>query len=189
MGPKGPAHPKMVAWPLALYGIAAGLYAGMPGGNWSWFSYHPFSMMVSMFSLSASAAIVKKRGGYENTKLHGTLMLVATLLAGFGWYVIYSNKEILGKAHLTSWHAWIGLACLVAYIKLFLVGLAGLHPDFGIKKTNKSLRFAHKWGGRAATGLAWISAIVGFNNMHSNQPLLQFAFAAPLTIASYFVLL
>lgn len=77
----------MSIWPPAIYGVLVGIYAGAPGGSWKWFSYHPASMMVSFVSLSVSAAIIKKRGGYENTKIHGTLMAVATALAAFGWYM------------------------------------------------------------------------------------------------------
>lgn len=178
----------MTVWPLAIYGILAGAYAGAPSGSWKWFSYHPSAMMVSFVSLSASAAIVKKRGGYEHTKLHGNLMGLAMVLAAFGWYVIYSNKQLLGKPHLTSWHAAIGLVALVAYAALFVVGLLGLHPDIGFKKTDRFLRWTHKWGGRLAVGVGWISAVVGFNNMHFDQPLHKLLFALPLAVSSFVVL-
>lgn len=81
------------------------------------------------------------------------------------------------------------MVALISYAVLLVVGLIGLHPDFGVKKTNKLIRWTHKWGGRLATGLGWLAAIVGFNCMHADQPLKKFLFAAPLVIASYFVLL
>ena len=46
-----------------------------------------------------------------------------------GWYVIYSNKNILGKPHLTSWHSWIGFAALIGWIAFALAGALGLHPE------------------------------------------------------------
>jgi hypothetical protein len=45
-------------------------------------------------------------------------MLAACAIAGFGWYVIYSNKEIHKKKHLTSTHGPIGAAVMAAYILL-----------------------------------------------------------------------
>ena len=53
--------------------------------------------------VGSDAALVKKKGGYTNTKTHGNLMSAAVLLALGGWYVIYSRKEMLGKPHVQSW--------------------------------------------------------------------------------------
>ena len=46
-----------------------------------------------------------------------------------GYYVIYANKEMNNKPHLTSWHAWLGFGALIGWIALALVGLLGLHPE------------------------------------------------------------
>lgn len=176
------------AWPFFAYGALAGLYAAAPRGTWSWFAYHPFSMMTSYVALGASAAIVKKMRGYDNTKLHGSMMTVATLLAGFGWYVIYSNKEALGRPHLTSWHSWVSVVALLGYGASCAVGLVGIHPDFGLRNT-KTVRSAHKWASRVATATGWVACVMGFNKMHADEPVKQLLFAAPLAAAAYFVLL
>ena len=39
---------------------------------------------------------------------------------------------------------------MLSYCGLLAVGLVGLHPDCGILKTNKQIRFVHKTLGRLA---------------------------------------
>ena len=151
-------------WPLIGYALLGGFYlcvAGKSTFNWTWFNWHPFLMLLSFVSVSANAALIKKIGGYENTKMHGNLMWVATFLATFAWYVIYSNKEMYGKQHLLSIHGKLGAGVMIGY---FGVGIAGgvlLHPDFGIMKTNQTFRFIHKWAGRVLTALAWACCVLG----------------------------
>jgi len=58
-------------WPVVTYGVVAAVYVALIPGKWIWFSWHPLMMMISFFILSSFAAMYKKIGGYENTKLHG----------------------------------------------------------------------------------------------------------------------
>lgn len=71
-------------------------------------SYHilMLSYNIGMVGMMGSAAITKKRGGYTNTKLHGIMTMTGMLLAGGGFYVIYQNKESMGKNHFTTLHSW-----------------------------------------------------------------------------------
>lgn len=39
------------------------------GAGWRLFSWHPFLMMVGMIGLMGSGAMIKKLGGYTNTKV------------------------------------------------------------------------------------------------------------------------
>ena len=64
------------------------------------------SYNIGMVGMMGSAAITKKRGGYTNTKLHGIMTMTGMLLAGGGFYVIYQNKESMGKNHFTTLHSW-----------------------------------------------------------------------------------
>jgi len=181
-----PARAKL--WPIPLFGVVAGAYAGvLPGWGWAWYSWHPLCMMAAFVALSSLAALVKKRGGYENTKTHALLMTCAVLFAAFGWYVIYSNKNMMAKPHLTSWHSWFGVLALVTYGALFVIGLGGLHPDVGLRTKDRSLRFVHKWGGRVAIATAWSAAVLGFFYMHPNAGE-RVLFAAPLLLASFSLL-
>lgn len=90
-------------WPLIAYGLLAGYYYSNFYG-WSWFSWHPLFMILSFVTLAGNAVLIKKVGGYENTKMHGNLMFIAVILAGFAWYVIYTNKNMQHKEHLTTYH-------------------------------------------------------------------------------------
>eukprot|EP00927_Polykrikos_kofoidii_P067875 TRINITY_DN63309_c0_g1_i1.p1 TRINITY_DN63309_c0_g1~~TRINITY_DN63309_c0_g1_i1.p1 ORF type:complete len:194 (+),score=25.43 TRINITY_DN63309_c0_g1_i1:70-651(+) len=173
--------------PLMVFGVGGGVYAGMlSGGKWAWFSWHPLAMMVAFVTLASQATILKKAGGYDRTKKHGNLMSLGLAIALFGWYVIWSNKEMASKPHLTSWHSWVGFFALVSWIVLAVVGLLGLHPDFGFLRTHKRLRLAHKWGGRVAGLASWLACWMGFAKMNPN-PIHQFLFAAPLLGAAGFV--
>lgn len=150
-----------VKWPLFLYTVLAALYTAYLPGKFVWFSWHPLAMVVSFIGLALNGALLKKIGGYDNTVNHGKLMNLGVVVGLFGWYVIYSNKELYGKPHLTTPHAKLGVVVMLGYLGLGAVGLLALHPDFGFLKTNKTVRFAHKWAGRAMTLLAWLVCVLG----------------------------
>jgi hypothetical protein len=53
-----------------LYSIIAGYMAGIqPTSVFRFFSYHPLLMTCSMIGMTSIAAITKKLGGYNNTKV------------------------------------------------------------------------------------------------------------------------
>jgi hypothetical protein len=148
-------------WPLLMYGLIGGLTIGTFPGKWIWFSWHPLCMLLAYVSLAANASLIKKIGGYENTKMHGYMMSGAIAIASFGFYVIYSNKEMAGRQHFMTLHGQMGVAVMVNYFGIGAFGALALHPDFGIMKTNKTLRTAHKLAGRAATAAAWTCCVLG----------------------------
>jgi hypothetical protein len=155
-------------WPLIAYSLLAGLYmstVGKNAGTWTWFNWHPLCMLLGFVGLAGNAALIKKIGGYENTKMHGIMMFVAISLSSFAWYVIYSNKEMMGKAHLMTIHGKLGFVVMLSYFGIGIVGSAALHPDFGLMKTNKTIRLAHKVGGRVVTALAWACCVLGTCNV------------------------
>ena len=59
-------------WYILIYTVIAAVYVASIPRKWIWFNWHPLSMIVSFILLSSFAALIKKIGGYENTKLHGT---------------------------------------------------------------------------------------------------------------------
>jgi uncharacterized membrane protein len=177
---------NMVIIPLLLYTLVSGLYSAYKPGKWVWFSYHPLSMMVAFVGLASFAILKKKIGGYDNTKLHGYVMFAAAILAVFGFYVIYVNKG--EKPHFVTVHAKLGLAVVLGYLSVSPMISLLLDPAWGIAKTNKDIRYAHKISGRALTALAWMCCYLGFITMEKDI-MYQILFAVPLLVFAYFVLL
>lgn len=174
--------------PLILYAVLAGLTLGFKHGSWIWFSWHPIAMLVSFVALAGNATLLKKIGGLEKTRQHGNFMFLAVLLSLFGWYVIHTNKDMNGYPHLKTNHGKAGVIVLLGYLGLGIFGAIGLNPDFGILKTNKTVRFVHKWSGRALTCLAWICCVSGFATMNP-ELWKQVVFTIPLLIAGPFILI
>ena len=176
---------------LSTFALVGGYYAATRPSGVGWrlpFSLHPLLMSIGFVGLMGSAHLTKKLGGYTNTKLHGYLASGGLTLSFGGLYAIWLNKEDMGKEHIQSTHAYLGIVCLVGLVLPALAGLVFLHPDFGIDKTNKNYRTAHKWVGRLFTAGGWISCVVGLNQMTSSR-LETALFALPLVILAPFVLL
>ena len=68
---------------------------------------------IGMVGLMGTATLTKKRMGYVNTKMHGIIAWAGLLLSGGGFYVIYQNKNEMGKDHFTTLHSWGKLLILV----------------------------------------------------------------------------
>lgn len=128
-------------------------------------------------------------GGYTNTKNHGIMMGVCTAITCFGWYVIFVSKEMKHKDHLTTYHGQIGAMVMISNLGLTVFGLAGLHPDFGFLKTNKLVRFLHKWSGRVIVGLSWVVCVLGFVRMSDDNILYNAAYTVPLIVFGGYLLL
>ena len=190
----GPSYHKAVAFnvgiPLCVFAVLAAFYSSyvVMGYNWVWFSWHPSSMLVSYVAMAGNAFLIKKIGGYDNTKKHGVLMVVATVVASFAFYVILSNKNSQKKAHFTTLHGKLGLAVVLSYLGLGLVGAVGLNPDWGYFKLNKQVRAIHKYSGRVITLMAWACCVLGYQTMDKDV-LHQAVFAIPLVVFSYYTML
>ena len=89
------------------------------------------------------------------------MMVTALFLALFAFYVIYTNKILLGKPHFKSLHGQLGVTVLMGYLALGLLGATALHPDWGVLRTNKTVRAIHKWLGRLFTSAAWFCCVLG----------------------------
>jgi len=170
---------KLVAAFIAFSTIFGYLVASQSG--WSFFSWHPFLMITGFIGMLGSSAIIKKRGGYANTKLHAILSSTGLMMAFGGLYVIYKNKENIGHDHIISIHAHAGIITIAAAVLPAMAGAVFLHPDFGIDKTNLTYRFAHKWLGRIVMTSAWITAFFGLMKLTSDIKILA-AFAVPLVV-------
>jgi len=184
-------------WPIVAYTVmaCATIYSWTGG---SWFTQHPISMIIAFVGLAANATLIKKIGGYENTKTHGIMMVGATLVAAYGFYVIYTQKLVKYakqieknpdfNPHFLTLHGKIGLAVMVGYTSLAIFGAVALHPDYGFLKRQHTVRFIHKWAGRALTATSWICCVLGLQSMQKTLAM-QLAWGVPLLIFGFFVLL
>jgi hypothetical protein len=164
-----------------VFSLGAGYMAGVQpsGAGWRDFSWHPFLMTCAFVGAFGAAAVTKKRGGYTNTKAHGILAWLGNFLALGGLYAIYNHKNSIGKAHFQTTHSIAGLVVLGG---CFMSGMAGgvfLHPDFGMDKTNKTIRFAHMWMSRFVLIIAWFNAFIGLTQL-TEDPTKLAAYGLPL---------
>jgi len=144
---------------LTAVSVGLAVYVGLP---WRWFSYHPLLMLLAHLALaSAGIAAKRERKGRVNTMMHARAMLLATALSLGGWYVIYRQKQMLGKPHNTSYHSTAGLASIGAFCALSVSGVAGLHPDVGLLRTSGLVRSVHRLGGRAAASVSFAALASG----------------------------
>mmetsp|Transcript_32203 Transcript_32203/g.85911 ORF Transcript_32203/g.85911 Transcript_32203/m.85911 type:complete len:146 (+) Transcript_32203:341-778(+) len=145
-------------------------------------------MLVAYVAMAGNATLIKKIGGPVNTRIHGYLMSSAAAIALFGWYVIYTNKDMYGKPHNTTVHAWCGIICLVGYASIGPFAYFALSPDWGFLRTNQTVRAGHKYGGRVLTALAWVTCLLGWMTMQAD-PLQRALFGLPLLPLAYYCLL
>lgn len=105
-----------------------------------------------------------------------------------GLYCIYRNKENNGYEHLKTAHSRIGAFVVLNCIALGLAGGIFLHPDFGIVKTNKTIRFFHKTASRLVLIAAWITAFLGLFELTQDAVTIAL-FALPLVALVPFTLM
>ena len=109
-------------------------------------------------------------------------------MSGIGFYIIYNNKNINGYDHFATLHAKFGLAIVIMSVGLGMVGGVVLHPDFGVDKTNKTIRFAHKMGARVVLASAWMCCLSGLYTL-TTAPVALGMVGVPLLLLFPFTLI
>jgi hypothetical protein len=94
----------------------------------------------------------------------------------------------MGKPHFATYHAIGGIACLLGTSLIGAVGSIFLHPDFGMDKTNKTIRFAHKTSARILLFVAWGVSFSGLATLTTDFTILGL-FGVPLLALAPFVLM
>jgi hypothetical protein len=185
--------PKLYAFlvgALLVTSIVGGYKAGVqPTNEWRFFSWHPLLMNIGFVGLAGIGAITKKLGGYANTHIHLTLGWLGITSALAGIYVIYTNKENNGFEHLKTPHAKMGAMLTISTIGLGMAGGIFLHPDFGMDRTNPTIRVAHKVASRVALIGTWFTAIIGLMQLSPNDTGLLAMYAVPLILLVPYVLM
>ena len=116
-----------------------------------WFILHPLLAILGTVMLPVPAVLLRKYKGYWSKKIHAYVFVVAMLATALSCYVIYAQKEVRGKPHLSSWHAIAGACLGLGYAGIALAGLLALDPDYAIlhgKRVKATLKWVHKSGGR-----------------------------------------
>lgn len=74
---------------LLLPGLAGltALLSGFADHQWTWFDWHATCMLIAWIGIMGNAVLIKKRGGYENTKTHAWLMFLAVFIIMIGQYI------------------------------------------------------------------------------------------------------
>ena len=57
---------------------------------------------------------------------HGVTNIALVAVSAVGFWAIFQNKNLHGKAHFTSWHSWAGLATLALWLMNLALGLQRL---------------------------------------------------------------
>jgi len=138
--------------------------------------------------MMGTSAATKKLGGYKNTKMHGIMASLGLFMAFGGLYVIYNNKKMMGKEHLTSTHSIAGIVTMAGCTMAMMAGGIFLHPDFGVDKTNQTIRFAHKWFARSVMFSGWVTCFLGLKHLTSDIFTLAL-FCLPLLALAPFTLI
>ena len=184
--------------PLAAVGVVALLTAVGAYNDGSLFAIHPiamtaaFTLCMSEASRAASRAIQLPPGAERLAALqrHGWLMAASLLFAAVGYWAIYANKERLGKPHVTSEHAVVGIAALAATGLNAAVGvLAFKHlglSDMLPRDLLPPLKRVHRAFGLATllAGLAALSLGAGKAKGGGSVAYMQPVFAAVSAIAA-----
>lgn len=94
-----------------------------------------------------------------------------------------------GFPHLKSTHSLVGIGIFLMTFGLGMAGAVFLHPDFGVDKTNKTIRLAHKTASRLTLIAAWITAFLGLYQMVPNDSITLALYGLPLVALVPFVLM
>ena len=85
----------------------------------------------------------------------------------FAWYVIWTNKNKLGKNHNTTWHSWIGVAALLLTNGQCIASSFSMWPgkSKASREENKDL---HILGGKCTFIIAMIATSFGWYKLRSS---------------------
>eukprot|EP01126_Amoeba_proteus_P009955 TRINITY_DN1382_c0_g2_i7.p1 TRINITY_DN1382_c0_g2~~TRINITY_DN1382_c0_g2_i7.p1 ORF type:complete len:157 (+),score=15.80 TRINITY_DN1382_c0_g2_i7:66-536(+) len=93
--------------------------------------------------------------------LHMFLQLLASLSTTFALYVIWTNKDLSQKPHLTSWHSWIGIAVWTTFIFQGFGSYFSMHPSLKPKDREKTKPVHTSFGRLLYWGLL-LSCVMGY---------------------------
>eukprot|EP01084_Bolivina_argentea_P132357 233582_1 len=127
------------------------LYSG------NWFCYHTIFMVLAYLGFMSNALFL---GG--NHWFHFPFQILCVLCADFAWYVIWTNKGMQNKNHNTTWHAWIGVVCMVINNAQCVIAALGLGPQKAKEDRQPMDIKKHRIGGTVLFTLTMINCHIGY---------------------------
>lgn len=180
---------KVLTAPLVCLPIAFSAYFIYGGKDATprWWHLHPLAMMVAFISLGGISVRMKKVGGRDNTIWHGYLMFFASVVSGFGSYVMWTNKEMYKKEHMTTTHSYVGgLAMMMTFFAPIGTWIA-LNPVNGVARTNQNVRWVHKYSSKLALAVAYAAICTGILSVEKNELKAYGMVASVLALAGFIV--
>lgn len=139
-----------------------------------WFIYHPIVALIG-FGMIATASMAFRRTSAASptyTKLHGVTMVLTTIAAIISGYVIYINKDIHGKPHLTSLHGYLGGGVLFTWLVSSIGLLFTLWPtNNGVREGKKEkedyirIKKQHRSTGKYIFATTYLTMALGWINL------------------------
>lgn len=132
------------------------------------FTYHPAAMGLGfglLMPLGVCQALkMRAMGpGAERVKaiwVHAATQALATAFALGGFYAIYSNKALHGKAHFTTTHGQLGLIAMTLTVISPIMGGAAFKRLGILARLPEPMQAAVKWAHRKTGIVAWGAGVL-----------------------------
>jgi hypothetical protein len=137
------------------------------------FRYHPACLMTWFALMTVSLLVAGQRRGKGMSgrqfvgACHAILLNVGLASGAVGLYYIYQNKEMAGKPHLTSYHAWAGVAAVALELVAHTIAVVRTAAPSKASKSFPNLvwrSFYHKSAGWLAHSAMLAAVILGLRS-------------------------
>ena len=131
-----------------------------------WFILHPLLAVLGTVALPVPGIILRSYKGYWSKKYHAILLGLSTLAVFLSVYVVFVNRSVRGKSHISSLHSFFGLMLFLGYVLFTLVGVFAMDPDWAWLDQSSPLRAqlksVHKVWGRPLLVVGYLVCLSGW---------------------------
>lgn len=131
-----------------------------------WFILHPLLAVLGTVALPVPGIILRRYKGYWSNKFHAIFLGLSTLAVFLSVYVVFVNRSVRGKSHISSLHSFFGLMLFLGYILFTLVGVFAMDPDWAWLNHSSPLRAqlkaVHKVWGRPLLVMGYLVCLSGW---------------------------
>eukprot|EP00455_Lapot_gusevi_P051345 TRINITY_DN762_c0_g1_i2.p1 TRINITY_DN762_c0_g1~~TRINITY_DN762_c0_g1_i2.p1 ORF type:complete len:184 (-),score=34.92 TRINITY_DN762_c0_g1_i2:61-612(-) len=133
-------------------------------GTMTLFAYHPFLMIYAICFCVPTALWCEKKKFPSKHWFHMGFQILAAILMAVGYLVIWQNKELFKRAHLQTWHSWIGAAVFFCFVIQCVGASFQLFPGKSPKDRAKHVDL-HKSSGSLLFLLSVVALFYGWFSM------------------------